>query len=118
MTSRSTVVGFVLLAALLAAVPLSAQNEYELRLFMLFLVYAMIALGLILGAWLEGHADRARGQDAVRPDHLRADARGPVLGRLAGEVRVGAVSEGPARRGPDSQHRRQTYQRPETSQDV
>ena len=46
MTARSTVLGFILLAALLVAVPLTAHNEYELRLFMLFLVYAIIALGL------------------------------------------------------------------------
>jgi branched-chain amino acid transport system ATP-binding protein/branched-chain amino acid transport system permease protein len=54
MTARSTVLGFILLAALLVAVPLTAHNEYELRLFMLFLVYAIIALGLNILVGLAG----------------------------------------------------------------
>ena len=41
-----TTLGFVLLAAILIAVPLLAANEYELRLFMLFLIYGVIAVGL------------------------------------------------------------------------
>lgn len=54
MSARSTVLGFILLAALLVAVPLTAHNEYELRLFMLFLIYAVIALGLNVLVGLAG----------------------------------------------------------------
>jgi len=41
-----TTLGFIALAAILIAVPLTAANEYELRLFMLFLIYGVIAVGL------------------------------------------------------------------------
>ena len=44
--SRLHALGFLALAAVLAAVPLASDNEYELRLFMLFLIYAIIAVGL------------------------------------------------------------------------
>lgn len=37
---------FLILAIVLVAVPLMADNEYELRLFMLFLIYGVIAVGL------------------------------------------------------------------------
>lgn len=39
-------IGFLIFAIVLVAVPLMADNEYELRLFMLFLIYGMIAVGL------------------------------------------------------------------------
>jgi branched-chain amino acid transport system ATP-binding protein/branched-chain amino acid transport system permease protein len=39
-------VGFLVFALILVAVPLTASNEYALRLFMLFLIYGMIAVGL------------------------------------------------------------------------
>jgi branched-chain amino acid transport system ATP-binding protein/branched-chain amino acid transport system permease protein len=39
-------IGFLVFAVVLVAVPLMADNEYELRLFMLFLIYGMIAVGL------------------------------------------------------------------------
>ncbi len=38
--------GFALLAIVLVAVPLTSGNEYELRVFMLFLIYGIIAVGL------------------------------------------------------------------------
>ncbi|HEY9214018.1 MAG TPA: ATP-binding cassette domain-containing protein, partial [Ancylobacter sp.] len=41
-----TSLGFLVLAAILIVVPLTAGNEYELRLFMLFLIYGVIAVGL------------------------------------------------------------------------
>ncbi|MDF2994413.1 MAG: transporter related [Xanthobacteraceae bacterium] len=41
-----TSLGFLVLAAILIAVPLTAGNEYELRLFMLFMIYGVIAVGL------------------------------------------------------------------------
>ncbi|ADH90873.1 ABC transporter related protein [Ancylobacter novellus DSM 506] len=44
--SRLYALGFLALAAVLTAVPLASDNEYELRLFMLFLIYAIIAVGL------------------------------------------------------------------------
>ena len=46
--------GFALLAAILVAVPLTAGNEYELRLFMLFLIYGLIAVGLNVLVGLTG----------------------------------------------------------------
>src|SRR5690606_6678435 len=46
MSRRATVIGFVLFALLLAVVPLLAGNEYELRLFMRFLIYGVLAVGL------------------------------------------------------------------------
>jgi branched-chain amino acid transport system ATP-binding protein/branched-chain amino acid transport system permease protein len=46
--------GFVLLALTLVAVPLTAGNEYELRLFMLFLIYGIIAVGLNVLVGLTG----------------------------------------------------------------
>src|ERR1700748_2256818 len=39
-------IGFLIFAIVLVAVPLRAANEYELRLFMLFLIYGIIAVGL------------------------------------------------------------------------
>lgn len=41
-----TPVCFIVFAAILIIVPLAADNEYELRLFMLFLIYGVIAVGL------------------------------------------------------------------------
>lgn len=46
--------GFLILAAALVAVPLYAGNEYELRLFMLFLIYGIIAVGLNVLVGLTG----------------------------------------------------------------
>ncbi|WP_336491406.1 branched-chain amino acid ABC transporter ATP-binding protein/permease [Methylobacterium nigriterrae] len=46
--------GFALLALTLVAVPLTAGNEYELRLFMLFLIYGIIAAGLNVLVGLTG----------------------------------------------------------------
>lgn len=54
MTRHASALGFVLLAAILAAVPLLSDNEYELRLFMLFLVYGIIAVGLNVLVGLTG----------------------------------------------------------------
>ncbi|MEP9349419.1 branched-chain amino acid ABC transporter ATP-binding protein/permease [Xanthobacter sp. KR7-225] len=49
-----TSLGFLALAAILAAVPLASGNEYELRLFMLFLIYGIIAVGLNVLVGLTG----------------------------------------------------------------
>jgi ABC-type branched-subunit amino acid transport system ATPase component/ABC-type branched-subunit amino acid transport system permease subunit len=46
--------GFFAFALILAAVPLMAANEYALRLFMLFLIYGMIAVGLNVLVGLTG----------------------------------------------------------------
>lgn len=46
--------GFLAFAAWLVAVPLMAGNEYELRLFMLFLIYGVIAVGLNVLVGLTG----------------------------------------------------------------
>lgn len=46
--------GFLVFAVILVAVPLLASNEYELRLFMLFLIYGMIAVGLNVLVGLTG----------------------------------------------------------------
>lgn len=46
--------GFAILALVLVAVPLAAGNEYELRLFMLFLIYGIIAVGLNVLVGLTG----------------------------------------------------------------
>ncbi|HMJ27620.1 MAG TPA: branched-chain amino acid ABC transporter ATP-binding protein/permease [Xanthobacteraceae bacterium] len=46
--------GFAVFAAILIAVPLLASNEYELRLFMLFLIYGVIAVGLNVLVGLTG----------------------------------------------------------------
>jgi ABC-type branched-subunit amino acid transport system ATPase component/ABC-type branched-subunit amino acid transport system permease subunit len=46
--------GFALFAAILVAVPLTSGNEYELRLFMLFLIYGLIAVGLNVLVGLTG----------------------------------------------------------------
>lgn len=46
--------GFALLAAILVVVPLTSGNEYELRLFMLFLIYGVIAVGLNVLVGLTG----------------------------------------------------------------
>jgi branched-chain amino acid transport system permease protein len=53
-SSRLSWLGFGLLIAFLAIVPLTASNEYELRLFMLFLIYAVIAMGLNMLVGLTG----------------------------------------------------------------
>ena len=45
---------FAVFAAILVAVPLTAANEYELRLFMLFLIYGIIAVGLNVLVGLTG----------------------------------------------------------------
>lgn len=49
-----TLLGFLVLAAILIFVPLTADNEYELRLFMLFLIYGVIAVGLNMLVGLTG----------------------------------------------------------------
>lgn len=54
MTSRSSLAGFGLFIAFLVVVPFTAANEYELRLFMLFLIYAVIAMGLNILVGLAG----------------------------------------------------------------
>jgi ABC-type branched-subunit amino acid transport system ATPase component/ABC-type branched-subunit amino acid transport system permease subunit len=54
MRDRSTYFGFALLAVFLAVVPLTAANEYSLRLFMIFFIYAVIALGLNVLVGLAG----------------------------------------------------------------
>ncbi|MBX9824023.1 MAG: branched-chain amino acid ABC transporter ATP-binding protein/permease [Xanthobacteraceae bacterium] len=54
MISRSALAGFGLFIAFLLAVPLAAANEYELRLFMLFLIYAVVAMGLNVLVGLAG----------------------------------------------------------------
>lgn len=54
MTARATYCGFGLFAFFLAIVPLMAANEYSLRLFMIFLIYAVIALGLNILVGLAG----------------------------------------------------------------
>lgn len=46
--------GFALLALVLVAVPLASGNEYELRLFMRFLIYGVIAVGLNVLVGLSG----------------------------------------------------------------
>jgi len=46
MSARATTIGFSLLALFLAVVPLTAANEYSLRLFMIFLIYAIVSVGL------------------------------------------------------------------------
>jgi branched-chain amino acid transport system ATP-binding protein/branched-chain amino acid transport system permease protein len=46
--------GFLVFALILAAVPLMAANEYALRLFMLFLIYGVIAVGLNVLVGLTG----------------------------------------------------------------
>ena len=54
MSTRLSWIGFVLFFAFLVIVPLTASNEYELRLFMLFLIYAIIAMGLNILVGLTG----------------------------------------------------------------
>ncbi|MGQ4273829.1 branched-chain amino acid ABC transporter ATP-binding protein/permease [Terrihabitans sp. B22-R8] len=54
MSRHLTSLGFVLLALVLVAVPLASDNEYELRLFMLFLIYGIIAVGLNVLVGLTG----------------------------------------------------------------
>jgi ABC-type branched-subunit amino acid transport system ATPase component/ABC-type branched-subunit amino acid transport system permease subunit len=46
--------GFLVFALILTAVPLMAANEYALRLFMLFLIYGVIAVGLNVLVGLTG----------------------------------------------------------------
>ncbi|MFG1267793.1 branched-chain amino acid ABC transporter ATP-binding protein/permease [Xanthobacter sp. DSM 14520] len=53
-TRHLTLAGFVALAAILVIVPLTSGNEYELRLFMLFLIYGIIAVGLNVLVGLTG----------------------------------------------------------------
>ena len=52
--NRLTLLAFALFAILLALVPAVADNEYELRLFMLFLIYGVIAAGLNVLVGLTG----------------------------------------------------------------
>ncbi|MFC0283569.1 ATP-binding cassette domain-containing protein [Camelimonas abortus] len=52
--TRLTLPAFALFAILLALVPALADNEYELRLFMLFLIYGVIAAGLNVLVGLTG----------------------------------------------------------------
>lgn len=54
MSRRAHLLGFLALAAVLAAMPLFCSNEYELRLFMLFMIYAseiasreFVAIGIV-----------------------------------------------------------------------
>lgn len=54
MISRIPLFGFALFAACLAVVPFTADNEYSLRLFMLFMIYAVIAMGLNVLVGLAG----------------------------------------------------------------
>jgi ABC-type branched-subunit amino acid transport system ATPase component/ABC-type branched-subunit amino acid transport system permease subunit len=54
MSRHASLIGLGLLALILALVPYSADNEYELRLFMLFLIYAVIAVGLNVLVGLTG----------------------------------------------------------------
>lgn len=54
MSKYQSLIGFASFAVILAVVPFTAANEYELRLFMLFLIYAVIALGLNILVGLAG----------------------------------------------------------------
>lgn len=54
MTSRLTLPTFAGLAIFLAILPFTADNEYSLRLFMLFTIYAIVALGLNILVGLAG----------------------------------------------------------------
>ena len=54
MSARATTIGFSLLALFLAVVPLTAANEYSLRLFMIFLIYAIVSVGLNVLVGLAG----------------------------------------------------------------
>jgi len=54
MSARATYFGFALFAFFLVIVPLTAANEYSLRLFMIFLIYAIIAVGLNILVGLAG----------------------------------------------------------------
>src|SRR5262245_11058405 len=54
MSARATFLGFAAFALFLIVVPLMAANEYSLRLFMIFLVYAIIAVGLNILVGLAG----------------------------------------------------------------
>lgn len=54
MSRYRSLFGFGLLAVILAVVPLNASNEYELRLFMLFMIYAVVAMGLNMLVGLTG----------------------------------------------------------------
>lgn len=51
---RLHALGFAIFALVLVVVPLQAGNEYELRLFMLFLIYGLIAAGLNVLVGLTG----------------------------------------------------------------
>lgn len=46
MSRHASLVGFLLFALALAAMPLLVGNEYELRIFMRFLIYGVLAVGL------------------------------------------------------------------------
>jgi ABC-type branched-subunit amino acid transport system permease subunit len=54
MSARATTIGFSFLALFLAVVPLTAANEYSLRLFMIFLIYAIVSVGLNVLVGLAG----------------------------------------------------------------
>lgn len=54
MSRYSTLLSFGLFTLFLIAVPLTSSNEYELRLFMLFLIYGVIAVGLNVLVGLTG----------------------------------------------------------------
>lgn len=49
-----TLLGFLAFALILIVVPVTSSNEYELRLFMLFLIYGIIAVGLSILVGLTG----------------------------------------------------------------
>ncbi|MBE0701948.1 MAG: branched-chain amino acid ABC transporter permease, partial [Afipia sp.] len=49
-----TPLAFIALAIFLVALPFTAENEYSLRLFMLFTIYAIVALGLNVLVGLAG----------------------------------------------------------------
>lgn len=54
MTRHLPLLAFMLFGVLLAVVPLVSDNEYELRLFMLFLIYGVVAVGLNVLVGLTG----------------------------------------------------------------
>lgn len=54
MTRHLHTLGFLLFALILIIVPMNAANEYELRVFMLFLIYGIIAVGLNVLVGLTG----------------------------------------------------------------
>lgn len=54
MTQRVSIAAFILFALILAVIPYTADNEYSLRLFMLFMIYAVVAAGLNVLVGLAG----------------------------------------------------------------